>query len=461
MSGAGLEDLTYYATTSGGPEARSFALAGAVTGAMGGAVLVARPGEIVPEVRVLLFWRPDLVHPAAELDGAMGITFQARRAALGDGTIVLGNEDDDLALIWDHECAIRYEIAGRAAFTMLVNDIEHVAIAAGEEVDEVTTLKGDAHISALAEAVVYPALGPDRLPFADDRLFSWASLDFEDRRWTPAAVMAIASAVPPGNEGWWESTEFPDPNAAWIWAPGSTATLAPGGGSCYFRCNFETHEPFSLRVFATIDNGGNLFFDGAPLIMDMGDFTQIYTADIDVSPGLHTIAVEGVNETRAPGDTTLNPAGLIVSVATIDPNGETAGVLLNTAGGGWVGVYYPPQPPGFTPGEVIRHVVEEAQGRGCYPEIAFAFTDQVDSAGVPWPTVNDISTKIGTDTWVFIGEELAATYVDVWMAPGDFTLYAWAHGTQGRPRDVTLHGVTDEHDPLSGNLAGLTHRIAR
>lgn len=444
------------------PGPRVFTLTGAISGSLAGGPHITRPGEVDPALRALLFHRPELVVPVAALDGALRPTFQEQLASIGTGSVALHNADPDLAQVWDHECVVRFEVAGRAAFTMIVNDVNHTAITAGEEVDEVTELTGRAHISVLEESVVYPPRGPDRLPFSDERLFSWPATDFNDATWGTAAVMAINNAIPAGNDGWWASAEFPDPSAAWIWAPGTSANLTPGApeGTCYFRHSFNLNADASLLVYATIDNGGNLFFDGAPLIEEMGDLTQVYDGVLDgVTAGTHTIAVEGVNGNEVDGSQT--PGAIIVSVWKIGPDGDPYELVTNTAAGTWKGVFYPPRPPGMTPGEVIRRVITEGQIRGCFPQIQRAFNDNVDSAGRPWPVVGDISTKIGTNLWTFIGEEMASTYVDIWMSPGDFTLYAWVVGTRGHDRSVTLSGVTDETDPYSGNLAGLTHRTIR
>lgn len=468
------DDLWYYSDDTGGVGLDvTFAVVGVAQQARAGGPVITRDGEVVPQLRAFLYRRPNINVPVAELDDMLQPTFQDRRVDIGKGSLTLPNDSTGLSYVWEHETVVRFEYRGRAAFTMIVNDLDHTAIAAGEEHDQVTTLNGRAHKSVLEEAVVYPAgrrpdgvyvggKGADRLPFSDVRSFTWATLDFVDTKWTPAYYVAQRGSVPASNEGHWDDNrDFPDPTAWWTWAPGSTAAMAPGG-ICYFRASFTIPTDMTLHVYATIDNGGNLFFDGAPVIDEMSDFTETYDYTVDCAAGLHTIAVEGVNGSVWEAGATINPAGFLCSVYNVGADEEDAYVVFNTSPGqGWVGVYYPPATPGMTVGEVIRHVIDEAQGRGAIPEVRLGFTDLFDSGGRPWPIAEAATTKTGTNLWTFIGEELATIYCDVWMSPGDFTLWAWRKGTMGINADTAFGGVTNEADPYSGNLSGLNHKQVR
>ena len=477
--------LVYYLPSPPGPD-RTIALSGALTGPLPGGVLITRPGEVVPELRALLFHRPALNAAVAELDGAKDVTWQDRLDAIGDGSLVLGNEDADLTYVWGQDCAVRFELNGRAAFTMLIDDVEHVAIAGGEEHDQVTTLAGHAHIGVLAEAVVYPARGCDRKPWGESRVFSWASLDFDDAGWgrcDPLVTQAPGALQFPGggtrppliagtgpNGSYWEhgvDPEWPDTGAWWIWAHWPDSRESAPAGPCYFRKWFTVPDDpaiVGLYVYAVLDGAGDVYLDGELVLScDYGqEPSAMWSQEVEIGPGEHVVAVYCENDIDPENDGIQNPGGVLLSAYGTNASSEWYSIFpLVHTDETWKIVEYPPTPPGMTVGECIRIVVTEAQARGVYPEVTFAFTDEVDSAGVPWAETNDISTKIGTDTWVFIGEELASTYCDVWMAPGDFTLYAWARGGRGRDRNVTFAGVADETDPASGNLAGLTHHTVR
>lgn len=467
---------------------RTFPMVGAGQLAQPGGVWVTRPGEVVPDLIALLFHRPDILHPIAMLDQSIGQTFQDRFKELGTGEVTLLNDDPDLASVWDHECVVRFEVQGRAAFCMIVNELEHVAIAEGEEHDQTTKLAGRAHISVLEECLVYPPTGADVLPYSDKRIFSWPSPDLSDSWWGNADILCTQTRplqFPPwqppfplydggGSESYWVdavSDDWPDPNAWWMWAHWPASREWAPEGTCYFRQRFTVPDDsriVQLMLYAVIDDEGEVWFDGTGPIITAeygAEPVSVYTRTVDITPGTHVIAIKATNGPPDPDRVDVpihNPGGVLFAAYGINTNGEfVSGDPLVHSDQNWLAVEYPPQPPSFTVGEVIRHVIAEGQTRGCFPEVTLAFDDVFDSAGTPWPSTNEISTDVATNLWTFIGEELSATYVDVWMGPGDFTLYAWVHDGRGRDRPVTLTGVTDEHDPRSGNLRGLTHHQIR
>jgi hypothetical protein len=482
------EQWWWYATEGGGPGPvdRSIAMTGAGQLAQVGGPLISRPGETIPEMRALLYHRPNINTPVADLVYALGHTFQTRHKELGTGEVELLNTDADLAQVWDHECCVRFEIMGRAAFTMIVNELNHTAIAEGEEHDQRTKLSGRAHISCLEESVVYPPNGHDAKPFADDRIFSWPSPDYNDTWWGAADLLvtqAPGALVFPGggtrppllddtgaNGSYWENavTEgWPDPTAWWIWAHWPNSREWAPEGTCYFRRKFTTDAATAqVLMYVILDDGGEVWFDGIGPVIEPTygiEPTGLYTYTVDVTPGVHTLAIKATNDPPDPARPDRhNPGGVLFTCYGIDALGGFSGTgPIFHSDDGWSIVEYPPQPPGMTPGEVIRHVIQEGQARGCFPEITLAFDDTFDSAGKAWPITGDISTKIGTNCWTFVGEELAATYVDVWMSPGDFMLHAWIRDGRGQDRPVNCTGVTNEQDPLSGNLRGLTHHTVR
>lgn len=487
---AGLADLYYYGAGAGGgpeppePTERTFAMTGAGQLAQVGGPLVSRPGEVTPEMRALLFHRPAINAPVAELTYALGHTFQDRLQDLGTGSVELLNTDTVLDEVWDHECVVRFEIKGRAAFAMIVNDLEHTEIAEGEEHDERTKLSGLAHISCLQESVVYPPNGPDAHPVADVRIFSWPSVDLNDANWITADALCTQSnppAFPAGvtpaplhdssgaSGSYWTDavSDWPDTGAWWMWAHWPNNREWAPAGTCYFRGAFEVTDPnmTQLLCYAVLDDEGEVWIDGTgPIITaEYGpEPVGIYPATIDITPGHHIIAIKCTNMEDPEGDQIHNPGGVLFTAYGLDDRGQFVGTgPVVHSDSNWSIVEYPPQPPGFTCGEVIRHCIREGQARGCFPEVTLNFTDQFDSAGTPWPITGDISTNVSTDLWTFIGDELATTYCDIWMGPGDFGLYAWVHDGRGHDRPVEVHGVIDEHDPQSGNLRGLTHHQAR
>lgn len=457
-----LHDLHYYLGTEGGGTDRTIAVAGAVRGPIVGGPLITRPGEVIAPMRALLYVRPQLNTLITELDHGWGHTFQDRLNDIGTGSITLANDDTDLTPIWTNSCAIRFEIEGRAAMTILVDGIDHVAIDEGEEHDQVTTLTGYTNIGILQEAVVYPSRGVGVKPYEDNRLFSWPSPEYDDSRWGYAAE--VAAYTDPGT--YWTNNvdDWPADSAYWIWAHLPDAVEWAPAGNCYLRRTFTIPADQgieSARICAVLDAEGDIYFDGMLQLSASYDAEPVptWTSDLEVTPGEHTVAVRCANDVDPEADEIHNPGGILFAIYGINRVGEFTGGPLIVSDHDWRIVEYPPVAPGMTAGTVIRLAVNEAQTRGCYPEVRLAFDDFVDSAGAPWPIIEGgVSTKIGTSTWVFIGEEMASTYVDVWMSPGDFTLYAWLHGTRGQDSGVTLTPSTESG---FGNLRGLVHKVTR
>jgi len=476
-----MTDLFFYGGTGTvvPPEDRTIVMVGAGQLAQAGGPLVTRPGEVIPEMAVYLFHRPALSTVVTQLDYVLSPTFQDRLKELGTASVELLNDDPDLALVWDHDCALRFEVYGRAVFTALVDEIEHVAIAEGEEHDQRTTLRGRAHIGSLQEAVVYPSAGVDHKPYADKRRFDWTSMEFWDAHWPMSNGIAAFS-----DNSYWTNANikgWPDPGAVWMWAPGSNDEWAPSG-PCYFRAAVDVPEGVTeLVCYACFDDVGSVYIDGEPLLEgefgmnpmvtgNPSDSMDVYEGSRDVTPGLHIVAIRCDNGIDIEGDQTQNPGGVLFTCyGTAGNDSERTGPLMHSDNN-WACLPYPPTEPGMTPGEVIRQAVTEAQRtyqfghmppRGAIPEVRLGFDDHYDSAGTPWPVTTGISTDIGTNYWTFICEEMASTYVDVWMAPGDFTLYAWIKGGRGKQLALALTPPVNELDPDQGNLRGLTHHTVR
>jgi hypothetical protein len=112
-------------------------------------------------------------------------------------------------------------------------------------------------------------------------------------------------------------------------------------------------------------------------------------------------------------------------------------------------------------GSSLYLIFDEAQARGvsfAVGDIELMFTETMDSGGQPWPETVDIATKVGTSYLTFL-MELCVTYIDVWMEPGSWRLYAWNKGGQGVLSSLSLDYPWDPTDPTTGNLYELAHTI--
>lgn len=417
--------------------------------------LFSQPGTITPPLVARVFSPSDPVTEVVTLDQAHSQSFLDQLNEPGSGSLTLQNDDPDLALISDGDL-IRVEHYGWAALSFLAQDFTRVSVDQGEEASEATTLSGPGHLALLEGARVYPARGIGALPAEEDRRFNWSSVDFDDSSWTTATVMVLQGENDPGLNPQWYGIDpdppgpvgWPDPTAAWVWASSGTPDASPPG-FCYLRVDFPVPPAVAEAViFATIDNGGDLAFDGQMLLEGMNDWEHVFTAVVEVDEGVHTIAVAGGN-TPLPDGSGSGPGGVLVAVYARNPDGSLGDLLTHTDDT-WQIIEFPGYAPGMTPTEVLRHVVEEAQARGELAGITLNFSDGHDSDGVPVPATADIATKTGTDVLTLVRELTGGPYLDVWMAPGGLELWAWVKGGRGQ-----LTGV----DFTPGvNLAHLEHQ---
>lgn len=354
---------------------------------------------------------------------AHGHVWQDQLNDTGEASIVLQNDDPDLASV-DYSDIVQFRLDLGGKFDMLVERIERVAIAPGEEHDEVTTLSGRGSLARFEEAIVA------QVPFstADVRYFNFATPELDDSAWTAATQNQLGQG---GAGDPWQSypTDWPDASAYWIWSELSDIGDFTDPGDVYFRRTVTVGSTNIYRIFATADNAFELWVDGSlrltSLTSGAAAFTwqQTFTVDVLLEAGDHVFAVRATNYDPAPGATD-NPASFIASVYLVGTLGETTATNLVRTNNSWEMVAYPADPPGFTAGGVLQQLVDEAKARGALDGLALDFDEDVDTDNVAWPLTSDISVQVGLDLLSII-RQLCETYMDVGMLPGSFILRAW------------------------------------
>jgi hypothetical protein len=214
--------------------------------------------------------------------------------------------------------------------------------------------------------------------------------------------------------------------ARWIWDRYAGYNNVPQG-DCYFRNRFYVSTESAIEIWCACDDQFELWLDGEFKFEDKdlpGYIGKPKTAtDIRLDVGWHYIAVRGINNNNL-------QAGLLCSVLAYDVNGYANTVLTETSTS-WKQVGYPTTPPGFTPGEIIRILLDEAIDRiplvmtWTANHIVLMFDDETDSAGNAWPTTSDVAVSVGADL-LSVLRQLCETYIDIRAAVGYFGLFAYS-----------------------------------
>lgn len=372
---------------------------------------------------------------ATVLDESFARSFRDELSAEGSHQLSVANDDPDLP---DYDDVLRYYLDSRPVFAGLVEAKRVVTFSPGEEADEVTAISGRGSLALTDESTVMPSRGLDALPVETTRSFAWMSPDYTTVWPNSKHTLTPLYAGPE----WW-----PDLTAWWVWAdrPDVFPNEAPGG-RCLFRGEFTLDEDATLRIFAGLDNYGPVYFDGA-LVMEGQSYRNGQYVDIDATAGEHVIALSCLNTGRH--------GGVIYAIYKLDADGLLDELVThsNSTNTKCLPYPYPNNMPGFTAGEAIRIIVEEAQADGELSGISLGFTDAQDSDGAAWLEVAEITAEVGRSPFEVL-QSLGDWLVDVQMAPGANVLRAWNWGTRGGTPGVTI-AATD--DPVTSEVEGLSH----
>lgn len=436
-------------------------------------------GEETPDLVLKLFRRDDLETPVLTIEDARNVKFQDQLNEPGSGELTVQNlvaDPDDpggspmiphpLIEALEDDDIIVAEVKGYRTWAMVAHKRNRTSISPQEEAGETTVISGEGHLSILAEADVYPrrleaarALAPLN---GDVRSFNWTSPDFDDTGWVAAKEIVAVDAT----SAYW--TGFPEGfvitstegtltgQVFWLGTTTATDTNAPVGTS-YARMIFPTFaDEGQIKIFFGADNRGEVWLDGEQVIATDENTgpTKAYSQSVKVDEGGHLLAVSWTND---PGDPP-NPGAFVLSAFVEDQFGELGRPVAFSAqthgpdDPDWVMVAFPEEPPGMTAGEIMIHCINEAKAR---PGTALAgvtpmFTRDTDSDGVPWPQLSDMATRVGTDCLSFF-REISATYMDFWMGPAGFELYAWVKDGRGETKPVMFERAV--------NLRSLTHDL--
>jgi hypothetical protein len=346
----------------------------------------------------------------------------------------------------DFDDNVTFKLDGTARFLGLVENLDHVALAAGEEAEQTVTVSGRGVLAEWGRRVVNPSRPVGSFPVEQVRSWSWVGPDFTppwglakrtNRQREYASWRAPLPHIWPDTSAWWIG-----PNRA-----DSTAESGPTGATLY-AYEFNVADDAEVRVFAAGDNSIQLYLDGA-LILESKSFTRTSYVDIELSAGDHILRARGNNYPKA---TLPNPGNIIVAGYTIGDAGLLDELVFNTDAD-WQALYIGSgSPPTFTYGRVLTDLFNE--GDLASEGWSLGFTEANDSAGAPWARHREISVQVGKSSLAAL-LEMSDVDIDLAVAPGSKTLLAWNRGGRGVVTPTVLQQTTD---PETSDFLALSHR---
>lgn len=380
-----------------------------------------------PRITVTLLNRADRAQKAV-LSEAWGKQWQDPLNDTGTGKCVLANDDANLALV-NYGDFLQFSLDGTIRFCSIVEQMDRVDIAPGEEADEATTLSGRGILALLEDAVMYPGAFYDGVPFADANVFNFASID----TWADTTTGGGFNASPydfgdRASAGIYAGmpADFPPVFSHWIGgaAPNGSGTN-PVGDWYYFALVLGLPDGL-YRLFVGYDDAIDLWINDVPILVNDGATVDVTkTVDVFLASSFHFIAARIANHTGPDP----NPSGLTAALCTLnadgtvdtewwatDPSDINQSVLVTG---------YPSEPPGVTPGSFVSnqiHIAADLHGVNSVALISEGFSATVDSNGATW--ADDAITpsfQIGTDLLTTL-KQLGESYFDFWVDPATFTL---------------------------------------
>lgn len=325
----------------------------------------------------------------------------------------------------------------------VIQQVATEIIGDGELADRVYTCTGEGLRTWLRNAILYPVNGFQKLT-GESRFFSFASEQgtwYKPAQWINPVLDKKYNST---NHKKGYPADWPDvPNAYWVWdrvQPASGPPYPPVGTS-YFRYEFDLSVETPVAVFMAADDYARAYMDAELIIETSGYYetwTKTWRADVTLGPGHHVFAVKMQNN--------QGPAGLIAAIRKFgDPEQPTSATNITYTGlSGWKMLPYPAAEPGWTTGEVLLKLLDEAQDRGVstLDLLTPTFTALADSDGVAWNDVQEWEFSIGSEYREIIDkiEELGC---DIWIDPETYQLHAVKQ--RGRFLDV----VTPTQDSVT------------
>lgn len=315
---------------------------------------------------------------------------------------------------------------------------------------EVYLISGEGLRTWFNDAAVYPEGGLSKTSF-QDRNFNFSSLQGD--WYNPAQWVAPTNVQKWGDVAaspWrYAPANWPDfPNAYWIWSSDSTAG-APVGDN-FFRYEFDVATAAKYALFLAADDQFTVYIDGQLQVQSdpsASAYSNTEQIDADLPVGHHVIAIRVTN--------TGGPAALIAALAVYgDPTQPSSSTTVTYTGKSgdtnWKVAAYPDPVPGWSAGEILLTLLEEAETRGVrFPTyLNPTFTGTTDSYGNTWDRSLDWTFGVG-DNYTSVINKMEELVCDIWIDPDTYTLNAAiARGHDYSDYTYDVDGVTVTKPPV-------------
>lgn len=321
------------------------------------------------------------------------------------------------------------------AWTMEIEDVDDQVVSESEEAGETVTITGRDWLTArAAKTHLLPDAGMGNLPHYPTRWFNFSADRLrDDDPDGPQGVWPFGTEQAPNydTDNYFGRAEgYVDTSGEWIADRDSRTAYAPAG-VWYFRQYVTLAESYdaTLNQFAC-DDEGELWIDNVPVCRAEGVYLGgCVQSVVPMAAGEHLISgwVRNLNALR----TGAVAAGWTMSDGMADTLLWRLDDTCRVLG-------FPAVPPGFTPTEVIRLVVDEEQDVGGLPGVGFSFISATDTASQPLTEVTDIATRAPGSSLLTFLQLLAASYLDIDCDPESLEMDAWVRGTRGQDLTETV-----------------------
>lgn len=319
----------------------------------------------------------------------------------------------------------------------VIEDITVTVVATNEEAGEVTVVSGRGLAALFDKVRIRPDKGMDLRPSHPTRWFNFSADRLrDDDPDGPQGAWPFGVNQDPdydSNNYFGRPEGYVDTSGQWV-APHDTRTEFAPGGTWYGRARFEAEDDYNaVLVQFAADDQGELWIDNVPVCRSEGVYLGgCIQAEIPLAAGEHLVGVkvDNLNELRT---------GFVAAIWSLS-DGMPDELLWRADDNTMRTLGWPDDPPGFTPGEVVRLVVDEVQNLSParLEDVTFSFISASDSGSVEWDEVVDITCSAPGDSILTFLEMLGETYLDWWVSPTSLQMNARIRGTRGQDRTATV-----------------------